>query len=269
MLDQCGRRDALPIFGFSLSWVRMPRLAEAASPLSPGRCCPEQTDRSSARGPSSTKPSRCVEVILAGSPQAKARVERSFGTAQDRLVKEMRLEGIASLEGTNRFLQSGGGHFYTGTIPEPAAHGGLRRQVVYWELNQLFRAPHASKSFGDGLRLHKAIDGSTIRAELRFEKGQPMKRTQPLAYLLTLVLTVIACGELTGTSGWQCDVTLGMDNRSASGSGTGSTYEEARDGALSAACPLLGLSGEALDRCNAGQNPGASSWSIDWKCEGE
>ena len=33
------------------------------------------------------------------------RVERSFGTARDRLVKEMRLEGIASLEGANRFLQ--------------------------------------------------------------------------------------------------------------------------------------------------------------------
>ena len=34
-----------------------------------------------------------VEVILAGSPQAKGRVERSFGTGQDRLVKEMRVEG--------------------------------------------------------------------------------------------------------------------------------------------------------------------------------
>ena len=30
-----------------------------------------------------------VEVILAGSPQAKGRVERSFGTAQDLLVKEI------------------------------------------------------------------------------------------------------------------------------------------------------------------------------------
>ena len=45
-----------------------------------------------------------VEVILAGSPQAKGRVERSFGTAQDRLVKEMRVAGIATLGGANRFL---------------------------------------------------------------------------------------------------------------------------------------------------------------------
>lgn len=45
-----------------------------------------------------------VEVILAGSPQAKGRVERSFGTAQDRLIKEMRVAGIATLEEANRFL---------------------------------------------------------------------------------------------------------------------------------------------------------------------
>ena len=45
-----------------------------------------------------------VEVILAGSPQAKGRVERSFGTAQDRLVREMRVEGVATLEAANRLL---------------------------------------------------------------------------------------------------------------------------------------------------------------------
>ena len=43
-------------------------------------------------------------MILAGSPQAKGRVERSFGTAQDRLVKEIRVEGVATLEAANRFL---------------------------------------------------------------------------------------------------------------------------------------------------------------------
>ena len=45
-----------------------------------------------------------VEVILAGSPQAKGRVERSFGTAQDRLIKEMRVAGICTLGAANRFL---------------------------------------------------------------------------------------------------------------------------------------------------------------------
>ena len=45
-----------------------------------------------------------VEVIHANSPQAKGRVERLFRTLQDRLVKELRLEEINSLEGANKFL---------------------------------------------------------------------------------------------------------------------------------------------------------------------
>jgi len=45
-----------------------------------------------------------VELILAHSPQAKGRVERRNGLLQDRLVKEMRLAGIKSLEKGNAFL---------------------------------------------------------------------------------------------------------------------------------------------------------------------
>ena len=36
--------------------------------------------------------------IAAHSPQAKGRVERSFGTAQDRLVKGLRVAGASTLE---------------------------------------------------------------------------------------------------------------------------------------------------------------------------
>jgi hypothetical protein len=42
--------------------------------------------------------------IAAHSPQAKGRVERSFGTAQDRLVKGLRVEGVSTLEEANRYL---------------------------------------------------------------------------------------------------------------------------------------------------------------------
>jgi Winged helix-turn helix len=42
--------------------------------------------------------------IAAHSPQAKGRVERQFGTAQDRLVKGMRLAGVSTLEQANRYL---------------------------------------------------------------------------------------------------------------------------------------------------------------------
>ena len=45
-----------------------------------------------------------IKAIHANSPQAKGRIERTFGTFQDRLVKEMRLEGVSTCEEANRFL---------------------------------------------------------------------------------------------------------------------------------------------------------------------
>jgi len=46
-----------------------------------------------------------VELIRARSPQAKGRVERSFGTAQDRWVKELRLAGARTLDEANAVLE--------------------------------------------------------------------------------------------------------------------------------------------------------------------
>lgn len=46
-----------------------------------------------------------IRVILAHSPQAKGRVERGFATHQDRLVKELRLEGISNKAEGNRYLR--------------------------------------------------------------------------------------------------------------------------------------------------------------------
>lgn len=46
-----------------------------------------------------------VELITALSPQAKGRVERLFGTLQDRLLKELRIRGISSIAEANRYLE--------------------------------------------------------------------------------------------------------------------------------------------------------------------
>ena len=46
-----------------------------------------------------------VRLIFAQSPQAKGRIERLFKTFQDRLIKEMRLEGIKSISSANIFLE--------------------------------------------------------------------------------------------------------------------------------------------------------------------
>ena len=44
-----------------------------------------------------------IEIICANTPQAKGRVERAIQILQDRLVKEMRLLGISSIEAANEY----------------------------------------------------------------------------------------------------------------------------------------------------------------------
>lgn len=48
-----------------------------------------------------------IEIIRAHSPQAKGRVERSNGVYQDRLVKELRLHAITTVEQANKLLADG------------------------------------------------------------------------------------------------------------------------------------------------------------------
>ena len=45
-----------------------------------------------------------IELIAAHSPQAKGRVERAFQVFQDRVIKEMRLAGVSSIDQGNAFL---------------------------------------------------------------------------------------------------------------------------------------------------------------------
>lgn len=45
-----------------------------------------------------------TELICAGSPEAKGRVERANETLQDRLIKEMRLLGISNYQQANQYL---------------------------------------------------------------------------------------------------------------------------------------------------------------------
>lgn len=47
-----------------------------------------------------------AQVIYAHSPEAKGRIERLFGTLQDRLIPEMRLSKIRTIEQANEFLQT-------------------------------------------------------------------------------------------------------------------------------------------------------------------
>ena len=96
-----------------------------------------------------------VVVIHAHSPQAKGRVERLFRTLQDRLVKELRLLKIRTLEEANTFLTS------------------------YWpKYNQKFRVVAASE--GD---LHRPIPADRILARiLCIHEGRVVRNDGTITY---------------------------------------------------------------------------------------
>jgi len=127
-----------------------------------------------------------ITWIGAHSPQAKGRVERNFGTAQDRLVKGMRVAGVNTMEQANQYLQEDYLVWWDRELTvEPAnaddAHRPLEkshqlaaslshvemRQVrndytLRWngELYQIERQAIVSGLRGAAVRVEKRLDGS-------------------------------------------------------------------------------------------------------------
>jgi hypothetical protein len=76
-----------------------------------------------------------IELIIALSPQAKGRVERLFGTLQDRLIKEMRVAGIDSMEAANRFLEELFIPFWNERFTVEAATAGDVHRALYEDVD--------------------------------------------------------------------------------------------------------------------------------------
>jgi transposase len=71
-----------------------------------------------------------VEVIHAYSPQAKGRIERQFGTFQDRVVKEMRLAGVTNIAEGNTFLDGYLPEYNRRFAKEAAERANYHRPIV-------------------------------------------------------------------------------------------------------------------------------------------
>lgn len=86
-----------------------------------------------------------VDIIHAKSAPAKGRIERSFKTDQDRLVKELRLKGISNIQDANEFLESywpkHNGRFSVPALEEADFHRGLPKDM---DLDSILciRTPH-------------------------------------------------------------------------------------------------------------------------------
>jgi transposase len=85
-----------------------------------------------------------IELIHADSPQAKGRVERANGTLQDRLVKEMRLRGINTLEAANAFLPAFMADYNRRFAVVPASPVNAHRHTLPTEgiLGRIFSLQH-------------------------------------------------------------------------------------------------------------------------------
>ena len=70
-----------------------------------------------------------IEILCANSSQSKGRVERANRTLQDRLVKELRLAGISSVEAGNAFLPAFIERFNESFAIAPAKLENLHRKV--------------------------------------------------------------------------------------------------------------------------------------------
>jgi transposase len=70
-----------------------------------------------------------IEILCAGSSQAKGRVERVNRTLQDRLVKELRMAGIGGIEAGNAFLPGFMARFNDRFAVTPARPDDLHRPL--------------------------------------------------------------------------------------------------------------------------------------------
>jgi len=79
-----------------------------------------------------------IEPIFAHSPQAKGRVENYFKTLQDRLIKELRLENILTIEQANNYLMNKFIPKYNAKFGiEPRNNSNLHRKLSGKEEKQL------------------------------------------------------------------------------------------------------------------------------------
>ncbi len=78
-----------------------------------------------------------IDLITAQSPEAKGRVERLFGTLQDRLVKELRLADISTIPKANAFLATYLPKFNAQFGVVAAQEGNMHRSLTETEKENL------------------------------------------------------------------------------------------------------------------------------------
>lgn len=126
-----------------------------------------------------------VRVIHAYSPQAKGRVERLFGILQDRLVKELRLKGISSIEDANRYLpeyfKRHNAQFAVVAeeakdMHRPAPVASALREILCIKTERTVRNDNTISHNGKLYQIHAALQGKKVLVEARIDGKMLIKR---------------------------------------------------------------------------------------------
>jgi transposase len=94
-----------------------------------------------------------IQIICANTPQAKGRVERVNQTLQDRLVKELRLQGIADMAAGNAFLPHFREDFNRRFAVVPRSTHDAHRPVLPTENLELILSQQETRTLSKNLTL--------------------------------------------------------------------------------------------------------------------
>src|ERR1044072_2305480 len=109
-----------------------------------------------------------IAIITAHSPQAKGRVERSHGTYQDRLVKELRLAEVNTIAAANELLANGYGEQLSEKFAvAPRATADYHRSAKGYDLAAIFCLEEQRTLLKDW----------TVRFENQFFQLEPLNKT--------------------------------------------------------------------------------------------
>ncbi len=128
-----------------------------------------------------------IQIICANTPQAKGRIERANQTLQDRLVKELRLQGISDIDSANALL------------PEFCADFNRRFAVAPRSSHDAHRALLQTESL-DLILTHQKIGTLSKNLTVQYNKTiYQIQSTRPGYALRNALVTVCqnALGEVT------------------------------------------------------------------------
>lgn len=140
-----------------------------------------------------------IQIICANSPQAKGRIERANQTLQDRLVKELRLRGISTMEAGNAYLPEFRADFNRRFAVLPRSSHDAHRPLLTSENLALIFTHQESRSLSKNLTVqfqHTVYQIQSDRPDYALRKAQVtvcqnpqgevtiLYKNQPLAYTL-------------------------------------------------------------------------------------